>query len=442
METKILVNEGLKREFNVIVNQEEVTKAINDHVKQLVKEVKIQGFRPGKVPEQVIKQRYMKNLLQDTLEELVKETSQKLMQEQNIRPALQPAIDIVKFAENSELEYKISLELLPEVAVPDFGKITLERLICDIQEQDVDDYLNKLAQTGKIFVESDKKQAELGDAVLINYRGKLDGIAFDGGTAEDHQLELGSKSFIDGFEDQLVGSKVGEYRVIKVQFPQKYHVNSLAGKDVEFEVDVKSILTAKSLEINDELAKRYGLEDLTALKNKVKEEIAKDTSLAAKEKMKKELFDKLEIICDYEVPQGMINNEFNALWNKVLEMKKTNPEFSEGKSDDELKIIYQRLSKRRVALGLLLAKIAGEENISADSESIKEAIYAQARNFPGQEHFVVEYYRKNPESLEQLKGPIIENKAVDFILSKTNFDDKKIKLDKFKDEVKINEDDF
>jgi trigger factor len=442
MEIKTLVNEGLKREFNVIVSQDEVSKAINENVKKLSREVKIQGFRPGKIPEAVIKQRYMPTILQDALEALVKETSQKLMQEQNIRPALQPTIDVVKFEENSKLEYKISIELLPEIKLPDFTKITLEKLVCDIQDKDVNDYLDKVAQSGKNFVESDKKKAEQGDAVLINYRGTLNGVAFDGGTAEDHQLELGSKSFIDGFEDQLVGSKPGEHRVIKVKFPEQYHAENLAGKDVEFAVDVKSILTAKPLEINDDLAKRFGLEDLEALKNKVREEITKDTDLAAKEKMKKELFDKLEKICDYEVPSGMINSEFNALWNKVQEMKKTNPQFSEGKTDDELKTIYQRLSKRRVALGLLLAKIAGDENIVADSESIKSAIYAQARNYPGQEHVIVEYFRKNPESLEQLKGPIIEDKTVDFILEKTSFKDKKISLDKFKDAVKINEDDF
>ena len=442
MQIKTLLDEGLKKEFNVVVTKETVMDSVNDNIKTISKDIKIQGFRPGKVPVAVIKQRYMSNILKDVLEELVQETSQKLMQEQDVRPALQPTIEVVKFAEDSELEYNIKMEILPNITLPDFSSLTLDRLVCDVEDKDVTEYISKIAKSAKNFVESDKKSAELGDTVLIDYAGRIDNVAFDGGTAKEQKLELGSKTFIDGFEDQLVGSKVGDNKIVKVTFPAAYHVDSLAGKLAEFEVDVRSILVAEDAKIDDELAKKFGLESLSILEEKVKEQIAKDAELSAKDRLKKDLFDKLEEICNYPLPEGLVKNEFNILWNRVSEMKKSNPEFSEGKSDQELNDIYQKLSKRRVSLGLLLAEISKQEKIVADNDSIRNAMFAQARNYPGQEHMVMEFYRNNPEHLEQLKGPIIEDKAVDFILEKVKFNDNKLPLEKFQEAVLITEDEF
>jgi trigger factor len=433
-----LESKGLKKEFRVIIAANDVGAIIDENVKKIGKDVKVQGFRPGKVPTALIKKRYNDTIMHNALEGLVQQNSQKLIQDKKLRPALKPNIEVINFKENEDLEFKISLEVFPDITMPDFKSIKVEKIVCDLNEQDVTEALEKIAKSNKQFEKSDKAKAENGDAVNIDYEGKIDGIAFAGGTSKNHQLELGSKQFIDTFEDQLIGTKVGDKVLVKVNFPENYSSKDLSGKAAEFDVTVNEILTASDKPADNEFAKKFGLADLAELKSKIKEQLVKDAETASKAKTRKELFDKLEQICNFEIPQGMVDLEFDNLWQKAAELKKMNPDYSK-KSEEELKEVYTKMAKRRVLLGILLAEVARNNEVIVNQDELRQAIYNQARNYPGQEHAVLDYYRNNQQAIEYLKGPILEDKAVDLILNDVQISERPIPLKDFPQAVKFEE---
>jgi trigger factor len=424
MQVTETINNGLKREYNVTVDASVIGNKVEERLLALSKKIKMPGFRPGKVPLTLVKKNYNDSVSTEVLEEVVTQSTKEVLEGKKLRPALQPKIKVVSFNEGAPLEFTLSLELFPEVTMPDFSKVTLEKLVVDVQDKDIDDGIARLTDANKEFEKPAKAQAAKdGNAVVIDFEGKLDGVPFEGGKANGFRLVLGSGQFINGFEAQLVGSKEGEKRVVKVTFPSNYGSSNLAGKDAEFDVTVHEVLVAKTPEANDEFAKKLGLENLEALRIAIKERIQKDFESAAHTRLKKELFDELDKSCTYDVPEGMVENEFQALWSQALEEQKQNPDYFEG-SEEDAKKEYQKMSARRVRLGILLAEIGKQNGLTAGQDELRQAIYEQARQFQGQEHKVIEFYRKNPEALEQLKGPILEDKAVAFILEKVTLKEK------------------
>lgn len=421
MQVTELKSEGLKREFQITLEAKDLSKKVDAQIIKLAKKIKMPGFRAGKVPVALVKKKHGREVLGEVLENTVADTSRKLMQERNLLPALEPKIAIDSFDEGKDLIYNISFEVYPQVPEFDFSKIKLSRPKVTVEQKDIDDGMERLQKSQKQFAPLEKpRAAKKGDTVVIDFEGSIDGVKFAGGAAEGHRLELGSNSFIPGFEDQLVGTKKDEALDVKVTFPKEYGSKELAGKDAVFAVKVHDILQAKSPEANDEFAKTLGFEDLAKLKDAIAKQIEEDFSSLAKVKLKKELFDKLDEVCNFDVPEGMVELEYNSLIQNDSEPVKEGSKEEKARNKE-----YRELSIRRVKLGILLAELGKLNSVTVTEDELRKAIFEQVRRFPGQEQRVIEFYQKNKEALDHLRGPILEEKVVDFILAKATITDKK-----------------
>jgi len=425
--------DGLKREFRVVVASSDIEEKVNDRLVEIGRQVRLPGFRPGKVPMTVLKKRFGSSVMGEVLEKAVSDSSSQAMQERGLRPALQPKIEIVSFKEGADLEYKMNLELLPEIQPVDLATIEVERLRPDVPEAKIDETLQKIAEQHR---KSDKveREARSGDAVVIDFVGRIDGTEFPGGAAQDHKLELGSSSFIAGFEDQLIGAKAGDKRDVKVTFPQEYGSEELAGKDAAFEVTVKEVQEFRPPAIDDDLAKEIGFENLEEMRKMARERIERDYGNVARLRLKRQLLDKLAERHDFPVPPGMVEFEFEAIWKQLEQERAQNKELAgedAGKSEDELRTEYRQIAERRVRLGLLLAEIGRTNNISVGQEEVNRAVIEQARRHPGHERQVIELYRNNEQALAQLRAPIYEDKVIDFIIEMAKVTDKEVTPEEF-----------
>jgi len=425
--------DGLKREFRVVVASSDIEEKVNDRLVEIGRQVRLPGFRPGKVPMTVLKKRFGSSVMGEVLEKAVSDSSSQAMQERGLRPALQPKIEIVSFKEGADLEYKMNLELLPEIQPVDLATIEVERLRPDVPEAKIDETLQKIAEQHR---KSDKveREARSGDAVVIDFVGRIDGTEFPGGAAQDHKLELGSSSFIAGFEDQLIGAKAGDKRDVKVTFPQEYGSEELAGKDAAFEVTVKEVQEFRPPAIDDDLAKEIGFENLEEMRKMARERIERDYGNVARLRLKRQLLDKLAERHDFPVPPGMVEFEFEAIWKQLEQERAQNKELAgedAGKSEDELRAEYRQIAERRVRLGLLLAEIGRTNNISVGQEEVNRAVIEQARRHPGHERQVIELYRNNEQALAQLRAPIYEDKVIDFIIEMAKVTDKEVTPEEF-----------
>jgi trigger factor len=423
MQVKELKNEGLKREFEITLLAEDLNKKVEGRLLEISKTIKMPGFRPGKVPLAVIRKKHAREVLGQILEFAVADSSEKLLKDKKLNPAMQPKIEISSFdpeKANDNLVYNLSFEIYPDVPDVDLAKVKLNKSVVDVSEKEVNDGLERLQKSQKNFVAPKKdRAAKIGDVVVIDFEGKVDGVAFEGGTAKGFQLELGSKQFIEGFEEQLVGTKKGETKIVKVTFPEAYGSKALAGKKSEFEVTVHDILESQLPEIDEELAKKVGFENLDKLKEAVKAQIGKDFETIIRTKLKKELFDALDKTYVFAVPESMVELEFNSISESIKNDEPTKK--TTAKEEKE----FKTLAERRVRLGIILADIAKKSAVNVTEDELRRAVFEQARNFPGQEQKVIEFYQKNRNALEQLKGPILEDKVVDYILSKVSVTDKK-----------------
>lgn len=423
MQVTELRNEGLQREYKVVVAAESIAEQVSSRLDNIAQTAQMPGFRKGKVPLHILQKRYGIELLQDILRETVDNTSKQIFSERNIRPAVTPDINIGAFNEGSSFEYTISVEIFPDVTLPDFSKVKLNKLVADISAADIDERLTKFAGFYKDFTApATPRPAALGDVVVIDFEGSIDGVPFEGGQSENFRLELGSGQFIPGFEEQLVGSTVGAKLNVNVSFPEAYHHAPLAGKAAVFAVTIHEILEGSIPEITEEFAKKFNFDTVDALKDAIRTQIEKEAESVSRTKMKKELFDALETLITFPVPSKMVDLEFNHLWETA---KQEENGLDASKSEEEQQQEYRKIADRRVKLGILLAETAKSQNLNVSQEEIKDAIYAQARSYPGQEHMVVDYFRKNAGALEQLKGPILEDKSVDYILSLATVTDTK-----------------
>lgn len=423
-------SKGLMREYAVVIPAAKVEQHVGDRIQALSHSVKIPGFRPGKVPASMVKQRYGDQAFGEAVDRLVSDSSQKVVAEKNFRLAMQPRIKVVSAEPGKDLEFSVVVELFPEIPEIDASKITIEKPVFEISDKEVDEGVERLSKrrstTQKI---EENRAAKKGDVVIIDFLGKVEGVAFDGGKAEKFSLELGSGQFIPGFEDQVEGLKQGGERVIKVKFPEEYHSDDLRGKDATFDITLHEIHERKPAKIDDEFAKSFGFESLAELKEKIREQIKRDYDGLVRTRLKKLLFDDLETKLAFDLPQTMVEQEFNLIWQKVQQAKQQGDEEIKGKSDAELDAEYRKVAERRVKLGLFLAETSGKNKIAVTQDELRNAVMEQARMFPGQEQKVVDFYRKNPSHIQELQGPLLEEKAVDFILGQVKFSEQKVSLE-------------
>ncbi|MDE0725647.1 MAG: trigger factor [Alphaproteobacteria bacterium] len=432
MQVSETLSEGLKREYKVVVDAADMEAKVTDKLTDLAKEAQMPGFRPGKVPVKILRRTYGRQLLGEVLEQTVNEATTETLEKHDLTPAMQPKIEVVSFDEGADLEYTIQLEVMPEFEPMDFASLTLERVVAEMAEGEVDERVGSLAQQFKEFTEAAEGQAaQDGDTVVIDFKGSVDGELFDGGTAEEHSLELGSNSFIPGFEEQLVGVKKDDELAVKVTFPEEYQAENLAGKEAEFAVTVREVKVPLPVSVDDALAEKLGLENLQALKDAVREQSEKDFATISRTKLKRVLLDALAEGHDFEVPPSLVDGEFEQIWNQVVEdLKRQDKTVADlDKSEEEAKAEYRDIAVRRVRLGLLLSKVGQDNNLTVNQDEVNRVMAEQAQNFPGQEQQIFEFYQSNPEMRAQLEAPIMEDKVVDFIIEMAQVNETKVSVE-------------
>ncbi len=409
----------LAHSFTVVIPAQDFAGKQNAKLEEIRKEAKIQGFRPGQAPLNIIKSKYENAVKGEVLDELIQSYTEKTLEENKVRPALRPKVEIKTFEDGKDIEYTIEVEALPEIKPVDFKTLKIEKLSAEASDKEVDSALEKLAGARKTTEIVDEKRAtKTGDVIVIDFVGSIDGVEFKGGNGKDYYLDLGSNTFIPGFEDQLTGHQIGETVDVNVTFPENYHAKDLAGKKALFKVDIKELRKYKNPEMNDDFAKTFGSETMDALKEMIKAELNKEYANVARMHTKRALLDALAQAHSFEVPQGMVDMEFDAIWKQFEEAKKAGQldEEEKSKSEEDLKKEYHEIAERRVRLGLLLAEVANENKITLSKEDLTNAVMAEARRYPGQEKLVFDYYQKNPQALDALKAPMFEEKVVDYIL--------------------------
>ena len=432
MQVTETLNEGLAREFTIVVPQGDIEEKVSAKLKEISTSVNLPGFRPGKVPEKILRRRFGKSIMGEILESVVNESSAKALSDAELRPALQPKIEITEFDEGTDLKYDMKVEIIPEITSMDFAKIKLERLSAEVPEDSVTESLERLAKShGSHEDLAETRPVAEGDLAVIDFLGKVGGEPFDGGKGEDYPLELGSGSFIPGFEDQVLGMSLGDEKTISVTFPEDYGAEELAGKQAEFDVTLKGIKVSKPAELNDELATKFGAENLEALKERVKASYEKEYASAARQKLKRALLDALAEGHDFELPPTLVTNELDGIVAQIEQAREQGHEEDEtkDKSEQELREDFADIAKRRVKLGLLLAEVGRAQDIQINQDDINKVMMQEASRYPGQEQQVFEYYKSNPQALQAMQGPIYEEKVVDYILELAEISDKPVSVE-------------
>ena len=437
MQVTETLSEPLHREFTVVIVATDLDAKLTGKIAEMQPKIHLKGFRPGKAPVSFLKKTYGKSLMGEIVNETINESSEQLLKEKEIKPATAPRVDFTNPLDNviagkADLEFTMKVDLMPVFALANLSELKAQRLVADVPDEAVEEALKRLADSQKIY--SDKAEgaaAEQGDAVTIDFDGKIGGEAFEGGKAEGFELTLGSGAFLPGFEDQLIGARKGDERIVKVKFPENYGAASLAGKDAEFDVKVKAVKAASEVAIDEELAKKLGVESLHQLKERIREQLQGEYGRASRTHLKRRILDALDGAHSFDLPSGMVSQEFDAIWAQVqaeLKREGATPE-DEGKSEDELKQEYHAIAERRVRLGLVLAKIGEQNAITIGQDEVNRALAAKARQFPGQEKQVIQYYTSNPQAIAELRVPLFEDKVVDFLGELIEVQDRKVDRD-------------
>jgi trigger factor len=440
------VSEGLKREFQVTVPAADLETRVVGRLAELKDRVQLRGFRPGKVPVTHLRKVYGRSVMAETVETVIRELNAQIVQERGLRLAGEPKVVIPNeetevdrvISGEADLAYVLSFEVLPAITLADFSSVTLERLVANVEDAEIDRALNQIAEQNRPYAaKAEDAKAEQGDRVVIDFVGKIDGVAFPGGTGNDVPVTIGSNQFIPGFEEQLVGIGVGEARQVKATFPANYPTEALAGKDAEFDVTAKTIEAPVTVTIDEEFAKSLGLESLEKLKDAVKDRIARDYTAASRQKIKRQLLDQLDALHKFAPPPTLVEDEFNSIWATIeSDLKRQNRTFAdEDTTEEKAREEYRAIAERRVRLGLLLAEIGEKNAIKVTDEEISRAIVERARQVPGREQEVWDYYRKNPQAMAGIRAPIYEEKVIDFLLELAKVTDKSVsKEELFKDD--------
>ena len=417
-------SEGLLRVYDVVVPAAELQQKLNAKIAEVQPRVRINGFRPGKVPASHIRKVYGPGMMQDIINEAVQNSTKEGLAK--VRAASEPSLDVKSdmskvMAGGEDLKFELSLEVMPDFEPADLKTIKVTRPTAEVTEAQVSESLAELSKAQRGFEDKTGAAAD-GDQLVIDFLGRIDGEAFDGGAANDAEVVIGAKRFIPGFEEQLVGAKAGDERTLKVSFPEDYPAAALAGKAAEFETKIKSVRGPKQGEPDDDWAKQLGFDSLNAIKEALRERIEADHKQQSRSKAKRQLFDQLDATHDFELPPRMVEAEFNQIWRQIEQDREQGrlDSADEGKSDDDLKAEYRDIAERRVRLGLLLAEIGRRHKLEISDEEVGRAIAAQARNFPGQEQQVFEAYRRNPQLVAQVRAPLYEEKVVDYMMELIN----------------------
>ena len=424
--------EGLSRVITVTVPVAELNAKLDAKLAEMAPKMKLKGFRPGKVPASHVKKTFGRDMMGEIVNDAINESSQAALDEIKVRPAapadMKLTSDMEKvLAGSDDLAFEMALEVMPDFTPVDPKTLKLDRPVYEASDADLDEALKELASQAKSYEDKKGKavKAADGDQVTIDYLGKLDGVAFDGGTAEDADLVIGSNRFIPGFEEQLKGAKVGEEKTIEVTFPENYQAANLAGKLATFDIKVKAIKAEAESVVDDEFAKRIGLESLDKLKDLLRQNLNQQYAGAARFKQKRALLDQLDTAHGFDLPPKMVEAEFDGIWKQVEADKEAGnltPEDAK-KSDKKLKEEYRKIAERRVRLGLVLAEIGRTNNVGVTDQELNQAIMAEARNYPGQERMVLDFYRQNPNAAAQMRAPIYEEKVVDLIFDQAKVTD-------------------
>ena len=438
MQVTETLSEGLKREYKVVVAAADLHARLEKELADLQGKVRLNGFRPGKAPIGHLKRMYGKNVMADVVETAVNEANQKIIADNKLRLAQQPQIKLSEdkaevekaFEASGDLAYTVSLETLPEIEVGAFDDIELERPVFRTPDEEIEKTLTRMADQNRAYSEKDGA-AEKGDKVTIDFVGKIDDVAFEGGAGTNIDVVIGSETFIPGFEDQLVGVKKDDQKVVTATFPEAYGAAHLAGKTAQFDVTVKSVNAPGEVEINDEFAKNFGFEEVAKLRDAIRDNMQKGYDQASRDKAKRRLLDALDARYSFPLPQGLVEQEFGQIWSQVeAERKQTGKSFEdEGTTEDAAKADYRKIAERRVRLGLLLAAVGEQEKVEIKDEEVTQALVERARQFPGQERQVWDFYQKNPQALAELRAPIFEEKVVDSILAKARIKDIEVAKD-------------
>lgn len=448
------LNEGLRRKLDVVIPATVLASRLDEKLDEVRGQVQLKGFRPGKVPTSHLKKVYGRSLMSEVLQDSINDTVSKTLEERSEKAAAQPEIDLSEdqavinrvLDGETDLAFSVSYEVLPPVELMDFKSIKIEKPVVEVTDAQVDEEVEKFFKQNRGYEDKgDAGVVEDGDNVGLSFVGKIDGEPFDGGSAEHTHIVVGSGQFIPGFEEGLVGLKKGEEKTVEVTFPEDYQNAELAGKKAQFEVTILHVDGPKAdVELNDEFAKTLGLEDLAALKKAIRDQIEAQNKNLSQQRVKRLVLDALDEGHKFDVPEKLVEAEFNAIWNRVKhEVEHHGKTFeSEGTTEDKAREEYQKIAERRVRLGLVVAEIGNVNEITVSDEEHQQALIAEVRRFPGQEQEVYDFYRKNQQALAGLRAPIFENKVIDFIVELADVSDKTIARDELAKLVREGEDGF
>jgi trigger factor len=425
MQVTELPADGLKRQFKIVVPAGDLSAKVDERLAEMARTAQMPGFRAGKVPVGLLKKQYGQALFGEAVEQAVNSSTAKAIEDRGLKPALQPRVDLKQLEEGKDVEFEVAIEVLPEIGKLDFSGVELERLKASVPDKDVDEAIERIAKANREQNPVEPpRPAQKGDAMKLDFVGSVDGKEFPGGAAQNYTLEIGSGSFIPGFEDQLIGAEVGKEVDVKVTFPADYGAPELAGKDAVFKCTIKEMHEFVDKPADDELAKKNNFESLEAMRKAVAERIGQDYARISRSMIKRQLLDKLADAHKFAVPEGLVESEFNAIWQRIEEAKKNGQKLEDD--EEKMRKEYRDIAERRVRLGLLLADVGRSNAIDVTPEELNQAVMREAMRYPGQERQVLEFYGKNAELKEQLRAPIFEEKTVDFILELAKVADKAV----------------
>jgi trigger factor len=428
-------SEDLRRQFTVTVPASELDAKVTRRLEEMKPKVNLKGFRPGKAPVSFLKKQFGKSVMGEIVQQAVDEGSQKAINDNQLKPALTPRIeplgDVQQVVDGkADLTFTVTVDLMPDFQVGDVTQLKVERIVHDVTDAEMDEALDRLARQSRGFTpRPEGEAAQKDDTVLIDFTGSIDGQEFEGGKGSDFNLALGSGQFIPGFEDQLTGAKAGESRDVKVTFPADYHAADLAGKEAVFAVTVKEVKAPDEVKVDDELAKKLGLDDLPTLKERVRDQLRSDYAAASRVHLKRRILDALDESHSFPLPPAMVESEFANIWAQVeAELKREGKTAAEegGGSEESLRNEYRRIAERRVRLGLVLGRLGEQNGITVSGDEVQRAIMARARQFPGQEQQVFKFYSQNPQAQAEIRAPLFEDKVVDFIAELAQISEKQV----------------
>ncbi|MFT9399552.1 trigger factor [Acetobacter sp.] len=437
MQVTETLSEGLKRGFTITIPAADLQAKQDARLKEVAAGLTLPGFRPGKVPVSVARQRYSAAVRAEVLEQTVSESLQSALEERGFRPAGQPQVDLVSGQEDgSDLVFKVETEILPEITVPDLSDLSLTRLKAVASDEAVDKVVADIAKRQRNFEKVEEvRPAAKGDILTVDFVGKRDGVPFDGGTADDVNVEIGGEGFIPGFAEQIEGMTPGEEKIITVTFPENYGAEELAGKEATFDIKAKELKKAVDAPVDDELAKKLGFETLEQLRDLVRKQVEGEYEQLTRLRIKRDLLDALAAKTDFAAPEGMVDAEFNQIWERVESDRKADQldEEDKGKDEETLRADYRKIAERRVKLGLLLAEIGRKNAITVTQDELGRAMRAEAMRYQGQEQQVFQFFQNNPQAVESLRGPIFENKVVDYLIELAKVEDKEVTPEELSD---------